>query len=143
MTHLAKRHHGKYDLVIDGLCLHCLTNPGDRQAFFKSIHDTLTPNGVAIIYTMTSPVLKKQFVQENGIIKNQTTYKPIPDADKYQNTIRLDNKQQIPIRYFEHHQTIIKHLVKNKLIPHLVRVKRPTPTKPLTHLAVAVQRADT
>ncbi|QDU34968.1 bifunctional 3-demethylubiquinone-9 3-methyltransferase/ 2-octaprenyl-6-hydroxy phenol methylase [Poriferisphaera corsica] len=142
VTDLAAKHAGKYDLVVDGLCLHCLTDEEDRDAFIESVHEALTKEGIGIIYTMATPILRKEFQEQFGKLYGKRTYFVTADADKYSDAEVIDGQLQIPTRYFEHYKNIMKSLVDHGLLPMAFRVKLPTESKPLTHLAVAVKKVE-
>ena len=46
---------GKFDLVIDGKCLHCIADADDRKKFLKNSFKLLKKAGVFIVMTMCCP----------------------------------------------------------------------------------------
>jgi SAM-dependent methyltransferase len=70
---------GKFDLVIDGHCLHCIIRPKDRKAFFENSFKLLRKGGLFIVMTMCSPTDRKIFsnVYKEQKLINHTIYVPI------------------------------------------------------------------
>ena len=54
---------GKFDLVIDGLCLHCITAIKDRKAYLDNVFKILKDGGLFVLLTMCGPMDKKRFSQ--------------------------------------------------------------------------------
>jgi 2-polyprenyl-3-methyl-5-hydroxy-6-metoxy-1,4-benzoquinol methylase len=54
---------GKFDVVIDGHCLHCVVAASNRKKFLKNAYKILNQKGVVIIMTMCGEINKKQFIK--------------------------------------------------------------------------------
>jgi len=70
---LQAKRMGTFDLVIDGLCLHCLTQKKDRRAYLDSVRRLLKKDGVFILPTMCGPADRKRFLEAcpgQKIVKN-------------------------------------------------------------------------
>lgn len=52
---------GKFDVVIDGHCLHCVVAASNRKKFLKNAFKILNKNGILIIMTMCGGINKVQF----------------------------------------------------------------------------------
>jgi len=80
---------GKFDLVIDGHCLHCITDPDDRQTFLQNASSLMNKSAAFIIMTMCSPINRKLFASlcKGQKIINHTIYTPSAQARKYHGAI--------------------------------------------------------
>jgi SAM-dependent methyltransferase len=52
---------GKFDLAIDGHCLHCIIRHKDRKAFLENSFKLLRKGGLFVVMTMCSPADKRIF----------------------------------------------------------------------------------
>ena len=99
---------GTFDLVIDGHCLHCITDAKARKSFLKNIFRLLKPGGLFIVMTMCAPIdpkalSKMKFI--NGII-----YHPWDKAVQYAGARYFAGKSYIPTRYIGHWRKILTEL---------------------------------
>ncbi|MFB3894742.1 MAG: class I SAM-dependent methyltransferase [bacterium] len=89
------------DIIIDGHCLHCITDTHDRKQAITNIYRLLKPGGCFIGMTMCEPIDRKAFEQEcpgqklvDGII-----YNPWNKAAAYTGMKIISGKKYIPTRY--------------------------------------------
>ena len=47
---------GRFDVILDGNCCHCITADADRSAFLANARDLLRPGGIFILLSMCLPV---------------------------------------------------------------------------------------
>lgn len=99
---------GKFDIVIDGLCLHCITAGKDRKAYLDNVFKILKDGGVFVLLSMCGPMDKKNFLREN---KNQkiigkTIYTLFEDQS-YERLIKLGGKSYMPSRYIGHWKDVL------------------------------------
>jgi cyclopropane fatty-acyl-phospholipid synthase-like methyltransferase len=102
----------KFDLAVDGRCLHCITEPRDRKAFFKSAKTILRKGGVLIIMTMCRPMDMSQFYRQcrgQKFVKN-VIYLPWSGDRKYRGTRSIRGKVYLPTRYVGHWQSILREI---------------------------------
>lgn len=113
---------GKFDIVIDGLCLHCITDIKDRKAYFDNVYKLLKDGGLYILLTMCSPMDRKRFFKEckgQKIIK-KVAYVPFENKDCWKLT-KFNGKYYLPTRYIGHWKDILSELKKAGLSPKLIR----------------------
>ena len=113
---------GKFDIVIDGLCLHCITDTKDRKAYLQRAYSLLKPYGLFVLLTMCAPIDKKLFAktcQGHKIIK-RVVYVPFEDKN-YVDSVKLKNKTYLPTRYISHWKDILGELQKAGFEPKLIR----------------------
>jgi 2-polyprenyl-3-methyl-5-hydroxy-6-metoxy-1,4-benzoquinol methylase len=99
---------GKFDLVIDGLCLHCITDAKDRKAYFDNVFKILKDNGLFVLLSMCGPMDRKRLSQAckgHKIIK-KVVYVPFEDKS-YGRLIKLNGKSYLPSRYIGHWKEIL------------------------------------
>lgn len=115
---------GKFDLVIDGLCLHCITAARDRKAYFDNVFRLLKEGGVFVLLTMCGPIDKKIFSQiHNGHkILKKVVYVPFEDKS-YAGQVNFNCKQYLPTRYFGHWKDILTEVHSAGLETKLIRYK--------------------
>lgn len=65
----------KYDIIIDGNCLHCIIDC-DRQVFFSNIKQVLAPNGILFISSLCSQTNKNEITTKDGY-----AYRHIPTPE--------------------------------------------------------------
>ena len=102
---------GKFDLVIDGLCLHCIAGIKDRKSYLDNVYKILKDDGVFVLLTMCGPMDRKGFLEEhkdNRVIK-KIIYIPFKDKS-YGRLARFNDKYYLPSRYIGHWKDILSEL---------------------------------
>ncbi len=101
-----------FDFIVDGHCLHCITNENDRETFFSNAYKLLKPNGVLVVSTMCSPVNGKKMREDfsHALYKKGTHYYSFSGGENYSGAIEQDGKYYVPQRYFEHWQNILRRV---------------------------------
>jgi 2-polyprenyl-3-methyl-5-hydroxy-6-metoxy-1,4-benzoquinol methylase len=102
---------GKYDLVLDGLCLHCITDIKDRKAYLVNVLKLLKEGGLFVLLTMCGPMDRKRFSESckgHKIVK-KVVYAPFEDKS-YERLARFNDKYYLPSRYIGHWKEILSEL---------------------------------
>lgn len=102
---------GRFDLVIDGLCLHCITTAGDRKAYLNNVSKLLKDGGVFVLLTMCAPMDRKKFSQtcKGHKIARKVVYVPVEDKN-YTGLINFNGNNYLPSRYIAHWKEILSEL---------------------------------
>ncbi len=117
------REAGTFDLAVDGHCLHCITDPADREAYLETIRRLLRPGGVAVVQTMCSPVDRAIYRAKHGrsVLKGRTLYAPAPGLDGYDGCVKIAGRTHLPTRRIEHWKDVLKGIRAAGLRPQLIR----------------------
>lgn len=91
---------GPYDLILDGHCLHTITETSERESFFSNVKKTLDKDGVFVLEHMISH--KKMWFEEDVLFDEQKEvlhksgrpFRKIPTALSLENEL-LSNGLQI------------------------------------------------
>ena len=102
---------GKFDLVIDGLCLHCITEPRDRKAYFDNVFKILKDGGLFVLLKMCGPMDRKRFSQvcKGQKIVGKVIYIPFEDKS-YDRLVKFGGKYYLPSRYISHWKDILSEV---------------------------------
>lgn len=113
---------GKFDAVIDGLCLHCITNKKDRKAYLDNVFAILKTGGLFVLLTMCGPMDRKRFseVCKGHRIMRKVIYVPFEDKS-YGRLAKFDGKEYLPTRYIGHWKEILNEVSKAGFELKLVR----------------------
>jgi SAM-dependent methyltransferase len=124
VCNLNKRTLGLFDIVIDGLCLHCITYEKDREAYLRNVSKILKNNGVFILLSMCGPINKKKMLEllEDQKLIKKIIYFPF-DKKGYKGINVFKGSPYIPTRYIGHWKTILQELSKGGFEPKLIRYK--------------------
>ena len=130
---------GKFDLAVDGHCLHCIIRPDDRKAFLESSFKLLKKRGLFIIMTMCSPVDRKMFsnVYEGQKLINHTIYIPYDKAREYEDFLTLNGRDYMPTRKVLHWKSILSEIQKAGFKIKLLRYNEASGQEPFGDLSVA------
>ncbi|MEN8127603.1 MAG: class I SAM-dependent methyltransferase [Planctomycetota bacterium] len=113
---------GKFDLVVDGHCYHCITNTSDRKAFLQTAYDLLKPGGVFILMTMCSPIDRENFKRAWKGLKLHKGIVYLPWEGDVCDRMRVFAGQKYkPDRAINHWQDILKELRAGHFEQKLVR----------------------
>jgi SAM-dependent methyltransferase len=111
VCNLNTRRLGKFDLVVDGHCYHCITDTDDRKAYLKTAYNLLNPGGVFVLMTMCSPVDMKHFKQawKGHRLHKKIVY--IPWKSGACGGMQVFAEQNyMPTRYITHWKEILREL---------------------------------
>jgi len=99
---------GKFDLVIDGLCLHCITGFKDRKAYLDNVFKILKDGGLFVLLTMCGPMDRKRFskVCKGHKVVKKVVYVPLEDKS-YGRLPKFSGKNYLPSRYIGHWKDIL------------------------------------
>lgn len=99
---------GKFDLVIDGLCLHCITDIKDRRAYLDNVFKILKDGGLFVLLTMCGPMDRRRFSKacKGHKIVKKVVYIPFEDKS-YGRLSRFNDKYYLPSRYIGHWKDIL------------------------------------
>lgn len=124
VCNLTKKNLGKFDVVLDGMCLHCLTESKDRKAYFRGVSKLLKDDGIFILLAMCAPVNKKRLLElyEDQKFIKKVIYVPFEEKG-YKGLTVLNGKQYLPTRYIGHWKEILEELSGAGFEPKLIRYK--------------------
>ncbi|MHC4553217.1 MAG: class I SAM-dependent methyltransferase [Planctomycetota bacterium] len=113
---------GKFDLVVDGHCYHCITDTDDRRAYLQTACDLLKPGGVFVLMTMCGPVDREHFKRawkglklHKGIVYHRWNGQPCEGMREF------NGQNYAPNRMILHWQKILKELRQTELDLKLIR----------------------
>ncbi len=106
------RKFGKFDLAIDGHCLHCIISAKDRKAFFENSFKLLKKGSLFIVMTMCSPTNRRIFsnVCEGQKLIEHTIYAQYDKAGEYEGFLTLDGRDYMPTRKVPHWKSILSEI---------------------------------
>ena len=109
VCNLNTKRYGKFDIVIDGHCLHCITEKRDRTAYLQNAFELLKNNGLFILLSMCSPIDKKIFETEcrNQIFLNHTVYTPFEKGKEFEGHRIIKGQGYLPTRKVPHWNAIL------------------------------------
>jgi SAM-dependent methyltransferase len=128
----------KFDVCLDGNCLHCLTNPDDRWAMIANCRALLREGGVLVIMSMCAPIDKSEFARlyPGQLYRNGLIYVPMISPEKYDGAKVFNRKEVIPIRCVPHWKRIHQELQQGRFHPQLMRVHHRTAGKAVSSLSL-------
>jgi SAM-dependent methyltransferase len=130
---------GKFDLAIDGHCLHCITGANDRKKFLKNSFKLLKKRGVLIVMTMCCPADMKIFSdghKEQKFIKH-TVYMPWDKAGQFEDFITINGLHYIPTRKILHWKSILSEIRDAGFTIQMFRYNEVAGQEPCGDLSVA------
>lgn len=130
---------GKFDLAIDGKCLHCIAGADDRKKFLKNSLKLLKKGGLFIVMTMCSPVNRKLLSvgRENWKFINHTHYIPWDKASKFEDYVTINGRAYLPTRKVPHWKSILSEIRNAGFKILMFRYCEPTKQEPCGDLSVA------
>lgn len=130
---------GKFDLAVDGHCLHCIIRPGDRKAFLRNSFKLLKKWGLFIVMTMCGPADRKIFSNLYGEQKliNHIIYFPHDKAREYEGFLTFGGRDYIPTRKVPHWKSILHEIRKAGFKIKLLRYNEASGQEPFGSLSVA------
>lgn len=130
---------GKFDLAIDGKCLHCIAADDDRKKFLKNSFKLLKKGGVFIVMTMCCPADMKIFSEwqkEQKFIKH-TVYIPWDKAGQFEDFVTINGRDYSPIRKILHWKSILSEIRDAGFKIKLLRYNEAAGQEPYGDLSVA------
>ncbi len=130
---------GKFDMVIDGHCLHCITEPADRRALLRNVFRILRKAAIFVVMTMCAPVDKRLYScvsKENGLIKH-TIYMPLPQAGRYEGSRKIQDRAYLPVRAVPHWKIVLSEIKKAGFQIRMFQYDAPSDRNPFSSLSVA------
>lgn len=102
---------GKFDLVVDGHCYHCITDTYDRKVYLQTAYDILKPGGLLVLMTMCAPIDREQFrrVWRRQKLHKKIVYFPLRGSD-CEGRRTFAGQSYMPTRYITHWKDILKEL---------------------------------
>ncbi|MBN1256362.1 MAG: class I SAM-dependent methyltransferase [Planctomycetes bacterium] len=102
----------RYDVVIDGHCLHCITAPKDRHNALRNVKSHMKEAGVFVLLSMCAPVNKADFKKRSPdqFLRDETLYAPFSGSEEYEGNTLFDGKAYIPIRHIGHWRKLIDEI---------------------------------
>lgn len=132
------------DVVIDGHCLHCITEMEDRRALLESAHRMLRPGGLLLISTMTQPLDSKLWAArfERQKVLDEVVWVPWSRADECEEVRDIDGVLHIPTRILRHPDAIVAEVEAAGFEVRVDRRRPPTEDDPTSDLGlVATKRS--
>ena len=130
---------GKFDLAVDGHCLHCIIRSEDRKAFLKNSFKLLKKGGLFIVMTMCCPADRKIFsnFKGQGKLINHTIYMPHDKAREYEDFLMFNGRDYMPTRKILHWKSILSEIQKAGFRIKLLRYDEASGQEPSGFLSVA------
>lgn len=102
----------RFDLVLDGHCLHCIPYKDERKRIIQNLKTYLKENGKFILLSMCKPINSKALKEsyQNCLFEKNILYTPIFNAQKFKNYKIKNNISYVPIRYIAPPESIIKEI---------------------------------
>lgn len=100
---------GSFSLVVDGHCLHCITEAKDRIAFLANTRRLLKPGGLFLVSTMCRPIDRKKFRElfDSHRLIDSKVYVPWDRAKDYAHSRRIRGTLHMPTRYIGHWKDVL------------------------------------
>lgn len=137
VTHLDDIADASFQLALDGHCLHCLIEDGDRGSYFREVRRILAPGGIFVLMTMALPIPPAAFRRVHGTMRRGIIYRTGPQSERYEGAIRIKNTWYQPTRRVEHWRRILAQVKRAGFDVKLFRVALATDDEPISGLAVA------
>ncbi|MHC4124743.1 MAG: class I SAM-dependent methyltransferase [Planctomycetota bacterium] len=129
---------GKFDLAIDGHCLHCILEPKDRRAFLRNIFKLLKKDGVFVVMSMCSPVDRKAFLQafKGQKLIDHIIYVPFDKAEEFEGFHKIKGQCYLPTRKVPHWKNILSEIRQAGFQTKLFRYAEPASQAPFGSLSI-------
>ena len=130
---------GKFDLAIDGHCLHCLTDKKARTNYISNAYAMLRKGGVFVVDTMSAPLNRKAIpvVYKGQQIVGHVIYAPCGDEVGYEDVLEIEGVRFMPTRYITHWKRIIGEVKRPGFTVQQFRQMRYTRKDPVSDFALA------
>ena len=124
---------GVFDVVVDGHCLHCLTDDCARGGFWKEMSGGLRKGGVGIVMTMARPLLRDKFEDVCGELIDEVTYNVVGDGEVYKGMVG----KKAPMRYWGHWEDILMEMEEWGMKVMIYQLDRGYDKEPFSYLMAA------
>ena len=133
-----------YDLALDGHCLHCITDPADRQNVLANVRRLLRPSGLFLVSTMCRPVRRGDFRRKYApqLLVDDVIYAPWDKADDYAGARKINGQLYHPTRYLGHWRSLLTELRQAGFRVQLFQVAHGRTDEPVGSLSVAAFNRD-
>jgi SAM-dependent methyltransferase len=130
---------GRFDLVLDGRALHCITRPADRGRALANVRALLRPGGVFVLMGMCAPIDRRAFRRQfpSQRLSGPVVYAPAPGSGVWDDAVRDGDGAWLPTRYVAHWRRILAEVRATGFEPVLHRVHRCGPDEPVSALNLA------
>jgi SAM-dependent methyltransferase len=131
---------GRFDLAVDGHCLHCITRAEDRARFFENAHRALRTGGMLVVLTMCAPVDRKAAAEVLGghqRLMGSIVYAECAALEECEDTRTVGGKPHFPSRYVGHRRDIVKEIRAACFEPVHTSVTDPSSGDPFSTLHLA------
>lgn len=128
---------GRFDLAVDGHCLHCIALPADRRAFLRNAYQMLRPGGLLLVSTMCGPIDRKGLPSHRkdrligGVI-----YGPVERAEEYEGNQIIKGTRYLPTRYIGHWKRIVAEVKAAGFRTQLISLSLHAPGDPISSLCI-------
>ena len=113
---------GKFDLVVDGHCYHCITDTDDRKAFLQTAYKVLKPGGLFVLMTMCSPIDRERFKQAwDGLKLHGKIVYHSCKGQSCRGVQTFSGQDYMPNRYLNHWKNILTEVNKAGFDSKLIR----------------------
>ncbi len=140
VTNMAEVKDGTFDLAVDGLCSHYITEVDDRTTFLRETYRILKPGGCFVLMSMALPILPDDFRRMHGVIEEGKILAKCKEGQRYKGAVLLEDEWYIPVSRLEHWQDLLQALQHHDIEPRLFRVALCHPEDPLSYIAIAALR---
>jgi 2-polyprenyl-3-methyl-5-hydroxy-6-metoxy-1,4-benzoquinol methylase len=130
---------GNFDIVIDGHCLHCLTDKKARTNFISNAYAMLRKGGVFVAETMCAPLNRKAVpvVWEGQQVVGHVMYAPCEGQCGYEDAMEIEGVRFLPTRYVTHWKRILGEIKRPGFTVQQFRQVRYTRQVPVSDFALA------
>jgi hypothetical protein len=104
--------YGKFDVVIDGACLLCLTDDADRMGMLRNAKALLSDRGVFVLLTMCGPVDEAGFQEQypDEIIDDQRIWYLNRGGREFESARTIDGQVYVPGRALPDRESLMTEL---------------------------------
>jgi SAM-dependent methyltransferase len=111
----------RFDVILDGNCLHCVVFEAERRAAYQAIYNLLEPGGFFLLNTMVREGHPLRYApplhfEEPGVlwVEREAANRLAPDAQgKTFETVRIDRRDYLPYRRLNSVEQLRRELAEN------------------------------
>ena len=132
----------RFDVVVDGQCLHCLTEDADRARMLAHCRRLLKPHGVLVILTMCSPIdrsgFKRLFPRQR--VHKHRIYVPYTPTSPLAEVREFGGATYLATRCIPHVERVVREIRDGGFAVQLQRVSRCNEDEVCSALALCATR---